>query len=333
MENSKIEWTDHTFNPWWGCMKVSEGCKNCYAETLDNRYHHQNPHWGPNTTRKPQSNNYWQQPVKWNREAEKAGTPAKVFCASMADVFEGHPETLPHLERLFKVIEETPFLTWQLLTKRPEHILKLVPDRWSNGSFPDNVWIGTSVEDQKAADKRIPYLLTIPAKVRFLSMEPLIGPVDLSEYIILTGNNETGSELAEQRGWGYNGWSGGYEGPGNYDNYNPRSGIQWVITGGESGHGARPMNPEWVKSIRDQCSRAEIPFFFKQWGEWAPRDFCASLQGVRDMCYWTGANKGRGGGNINNDHSQYDMVHNMGLVGKKMAGNLLDGKQYLEFPI
>lgn len=294
MENSKIEWTDHTFNPWHGCMKVSEGCKNCYAETLDNRW--KGGHWGPGSPRKPMSEAYWRQPLKWNAAAEKAGGMAKVFCASMADVFEGHSDTLPHLTRLFILIENTPHLIWQLLTKRPQHILTLLPQRW-HGEMPENVWIGTSVENQAAADERIPHLLRVPAKVRFLSMEPLLGLVDIKEYIQLTAKNECFSELSKKRGWGYSEWSGGFIGPGERDEiYDPKSGIGWIIVGGESGHGARPMHPDWVEFIRSQCEEAEIPFFFKQWGEWA------------------------------------DDGGHLVKVGKKLAGRQLDGKIFNQFP-
>lgn len=260
MDNSKIEWTDHTFNPWWGCMKVSAGCKNCYAEALDKRWDGGN--WGPDSNRRPMGENYWKQPLKWDKAAA-AGVRSKVFCASMADVFEGNPDTLPHLQRLFFLINQTPNLIWQLLTKRPENIMELVPSWWIKHGFPPNVWIGTSVENQAAADTRIPHLLKVPAAVRFLSCEPLIGPLDLREYMTLTDNNRWGTELSEKRGWGYDDWSGGFAGPGS-NIYDPKSGIDWVIAGGESGHGARPAHPDWFRSLRDQCAAAGVPFFFKQ---------------------------------------------------------------------
>src|SRR5579863_1074490 len=170
MENSQIEWTTHTFNPWWGCMKVSEGCKNCYAESLDNRYHHADPHWGPNSPRKEMSDKHWMQPFLWDQKAWKAGIKAKVFCASMADVFEvsTDPVVVNGRKRLFNIIDNTPNLIWQLLTKRPENILNCVPVHWRE-AFPENVWMGTSVENQEAANERIPHLLNVPAKVRFLS--------------------------------------------------------------------------------------------------------------------------------------------------------------------
>jgi len=272
MNNSKIEWTDHTFNPWWGCVKVSSGCKNCYAETLDNRWN--GGHWGPRSSRKAMSEQYWRQPLKWNKDAEKSGVPAKVFCASMADVFEGHPDTLPHLDRLFSLIEKTPNLIWQLLTKRPQNILPLLTvnrPHWLK-NFPENIWIGTSVEDQKTADERIPHLLKVPASVRFLSMEPLLGPVEFSD---VTGRTDYPSVLGKPA----------------------LAGIHWVIVGGESGPNARPINPGWVRSIQGQCSATNIPFFFKQWGEWGLDEY-----GV------------------------------MKKVGKKAAGRLLDGVEYNEFP-
>ncbi|WP_346320942.1 phage Gp37/Gp68 family protein [Chitinophaga sp. YIM B06452] len=311
MQNSKIEWTDHTFNPWHGCMKVSEGCKNCYAETLDNRW--KGGHWGPGSPRKQMSEAYWRQPLKWNAAAEKAGKMAKVFCASMADVFEGHPDTLPHLKRLFILIENTPHLIWQLLTKRPENILPLIPERWG-GRLPDNVWIGTSVENQAAADTRIPHLLQVPARVRFLSMEPLLGPLTLrrqaqsSDEIIratLAGAIEDYSRPVE-------------------------AGIDWVIVGGESGPHARPMHPDWVRGIRDQCAAAGVAFFFKQWGEWAPVDFWGSEPG-KIWCNERGIA-------IDSDIEPRQMqcfgqrVQAFKKLGKKTAGRLLDGSEYSEFP-
>lgn len=283
MGYSTIEWTDFTFNPWIGCIKVSAGCKNCYAEAMDRRW--KGGHWGPGSTRKPMSEAYWKQPLKWNKAAAAAGVKAKVFCASMADVFEGHPDTLPHLQRLFVLINQTPNLIWQLLTKRPENILKLVPEWWIKHGFPPNVWIGTSVENQEAVEERIPHLLKVPANVRFLSCEPLLGPVNLEWTFPIN------------------------DGSGEWIRY--MTGIDWVIAGGESGHGARPMHPDWVRGIRDQCSAADVPFFFKQWGEWCP--------GERGRLY---------------REKTIDFTDGqvMVRVGKKAAGRLLDGVEHNEFP-
>jgi len=169
--NSKIEWTTHTFNPWWGCTKVSDGCKFCYAELLSNRYGHNV--WGAGKQRRLLSNKHWQQPLKWNVLAEAEGIRYRVFCASMADVFE---EDAPASEvsRLWQIISQTPMLDWQLLTKRPERITASLPDDWGVGYR--NVWLGTSIEDERVIN-RIDHLVRVPAAVHFLSLEPLIGPL------------------------------------------------------------------------------------------------------------------------------------------------------------
>jgi protein gp37 len=238
-ENSKIEWTHHTFNPWWGCVKVSEGCAHCYAETLSTHYGHNV--WGPakTTPRRLFGEKHWQEPLKWDRQAQREGTRKRVFCASMADVFEDHPQVVDARTRLFNLISDTPHLAWLLLTKRPENIKPMLIEAGRGfQSLPPWVWIGTSVENQEQADKRIPHLLNVPAHVRFLSCEPLLGPVDLSH-------------LANRGG----------EQHGLID-----GGIHWVIVGGESGAGARPMHPDWARSLRDQCETAGVAFHFKQWG-------------------------------------------------------------------
>lgn len=241
-ENSKIEWTAHTFNPWEGCQKVSPGCANCYAERRDQQYHG-GAHWGQIGTRKGMSEAYWKQPLKWNRDAEKAGERRRVFCASLADVFEDRPELIETRDRLFALIDQTPNLDWLLLTKRPENIKKLWPFGWYDDQFTwENIWIGTTVENQEQANKRIPHLLNVPARVRFLSCEPLLGPIDLSHFA-----NSEGEEYGIQDG-----------------------GIHWVICGGESGSNARPMHPDWARDLRDQCTAARVSFFFKQWGEYWP---------------------------------------------------------------
>ena len=230
---SKIEWTTHTFNPWWGYTKVSDGCKFCYAESIAKRYG-QNV-WGPNVPRRTMSDAYWQQPAKWNRDARSARVRAQVFCASMADVFEPDaPED--QRERLWQVIRETPELDWQLLTKRPQHIAEFLPEDWGVGWH--NVWLGTSIEDQRVA-VRSQQLNAVPAQVRFLSVEPLIGAVD---------------EL-------------------------PLNGISWVIIGGESGPGARPMRVEWAQSVIEQCLKNNVACFFKQAGSVLARQWGAKGKG------------------------------------------------------
>jgi protein gp37 len=220
-----IEWTDETFNPWQGCTKVSPGCLNCYAATLAKRNLHGNGPvlWGNGQTRVRNSQEYWLKPLSWDRKAGKAGKRTKVFAASMGDIFD--PEVEPKWrEDFWNLVRQTPNLDWQVLTKRPENISGMLPQGWGEGW--ENVWLGTSVEDQTRAEKRIPLLSNIPAKVRFLSVEPLIGPVLFSDL----------------------------------------SKIHWVICGGESGKSYRTLKPEWALSVRDQCIQANVPFFFKQWG-------------------------------------------------------------------
>jgi protein gp37 len=234
-QRSAIEWTDHTFNPWWGCTKVSPGCVNCYAETLSTRYRYDV--FGPRKPRRTFGEGYWQQPLKWNAQATQLGRRMRVFCASMADVFEDNKSIEGERQRLWEVIAETPMLDWLLLTKRPENMLSFAP--WE-ASWPENVWAMTSVENQEQAQKRLPVLSQIPAVVRGLSVEPLLEPVDLSAWL-------------------------------------PH--VHWVIVGGESGPGSRPMRVEWVRSVRDQCSAAGVPFFMKQMGSIWARENAAHSKG------------------------------------------------------
>lgn len=243
-KDSKIEWTHHTFNPWWGCVKVSAGCQHCYAETLAKRTGHNI--WGPwtSTTRRTFGDKHWAEPLKWNDDAAKAGERRRVFCASMADAFEDHPILGNERLRLWKLIADTPALDWLLLTKRPENINDMVPAHWRNvNRWPANVWIGTSVENQEMANKRIPELINVPARVRFLSCEPLLGPVVLGDWL---------------------GYDTGVEHYGAIE-HKP-SDIQWVIVGGESGPKARPMRSDWVRTLRDDCVAAGTAFFMKQMG-------------------------------------------------------------------
>lgn len=232
-KNSTIEWTDHTFNPWWGCTKVSPGCTNCYAESWAKRVGAKV--WGYRESRLFFGERHWEGPLNWNAEAEQHRRRRRVFCASMADIFELRSDLDPWRQRLWDLIERTPWLDWLLLTKRPQNIKRKVPWRVA---WPDNVWLGTTVEDQQRADERLPLLLQHPAKVRFLSCEPLLGPIDLTSWI------QAGDK-----------------------SHYP---VDWVIAGGESGPNARPMLPGWARRVRDQCLSAGIPFHFKQWGHWAP---------------------------------------------------------------
>ena len=234
-KDSKIEWTHHTFNPWWGCVKVSPACKHCYAEAWAKRVGMDL--WGGHSNRRFFSDAHWRQPLRWNREAEMAGERRRVFCASMADVFENRRDLDSVRARLWPIVEDTPHLDWLLLTKRPQHIAKLTP--WRAGAWPRNVWLGTTAENQRWARERIPRLLEHGAAVHFASCEPLLGPIELTQWLGLPAINN--------------------------------GALNWVIAGGESGSAkARPMNPEWVTDLRDQCEAAEVPFHFKQWGHWGP---------------------------------------------------------------
>lgn len=265
--NSAIEWTDHTFNPWWGCIRVSPGCEHCYAETFSNRLGL--ALWGPaaTTERRVYGEKHWNEPLKWNRDAERHRVRKRVFCASMADVFEDHPRAEQQRPLLWETIEQTPWLDWQLLTKRPENINRMVP--WGD-AWPANVWIGTSVENQEMADKRIPILLRVPAKVRFLSMEPLLGPVDLERY------------LWKQSPDGFNFFTGERA----ETMYEATRLLHWLICGGESGPHARPMHPDWARSLRDQCQDAGVPFFMKQLGSVQARETGLRDKKGGDLAEW-----------------------------------------------
>lgn len=222
-KNSAIEWTNNTWNPWQGCVKVSQGCKNCYMYRDKKRYR-QDP-----TTVVRSSRATFNKPLTWKE-------PALVFTCSWSDFFI--EEADGWRDDAWKIIRQTPHLTYQILTKRPENIIDRLPIDWGNGwgnGWP-NVWLGVSVEMQRYADERIPILVSIPATVKFLSCEPLLGAIDL--------------QLA---GFNY--------GRDSHHEY-----IDWVIAGGESGPNYRPADLEWFRSIRDQCQSANIPFFFKQIG-------------------------------------------------------------------
>lgn len=224
------------------------------------------------------SDSNWRKPLKWNRDAERAGVPAKVFCASMADVFEDHPQLEEPRKRLWDVIEQTPWLRWQLLTKRPENVADMAP--WGS-DWPSWVWLGTSVETQRWAEARIPTLLRIPAEVLFLSCEPLLGPVDLRN--IRASNGALIDCL-----------SGDVKSSDGREVYAacPNS-VSWVIAGGESGPKARPTELAWVRSLVEQCGHSAAPFV-KQLGTTWAKDMCWGGKSVYslgdrkggDVSYW-----------------------------------------------
>lgn len=304
---------------------VSSGCEHCYAETWGKRFGVQ---WGSLGTRIRTTKAYWRKPYAWNKQAQKDGTRPKVFCASLADVFEdkqNQPEMDIWRAELFAMIIDTPNLDWLLLTKRPENVNRMIKSAgewWFQNGAPTtyakkllawmnhgeafalpNVWIGTSIESQAKADQRIPKLLNIPARMRFLSMEPLLTGVDLGLTML------DYPDYSDQD-------------PGKPIEYPSKVGqmIHLVIVGGESGEGARPMNPAWARSIRDQCVSAGVPFFFKQWGEWVSYDNLASE--LEDRIGLAG--------DIPRMVKLGDTP--MYRFGKHSTGDLLDGKEWKQFP-
>ena len=275
-KNSQIEWTHHTFNPWWGCAKVSPACENCYAEQWAKRVGQQL--WGKTAPRRLFGEAHWKEPLAWNESARVARQRHRVFCASMADVFEERAELDEQRLRLWSLIRSTSHLDWLLLTKRPENIERMAP--WGATPWPRNVWLGTTVEGQQYAEKRLPHLLKHAAAVRFLSCEPLLGSIDLSTWL--------------QR-----------------DGLHP---IDWVIAGGESGPGARPMHPDWPKNLLKQCRAAEVAFHFKQWGHWVPAEIAEQTAKVTVI------------------NLPKEQPVRMVRLPKKEAGRILDGRTWDDFP-
>ena len=260
--NTSIEWATHTMNPWRGCAKVSAGCKNCYAE-------HAAPvriarskgleTWGTGAAREIASEFMWKQPLLWDRKAKEAGVRHRVFCASLADVFEDYEGPSADAVkaarlRLWALIEETPNLDWLLLTKRPQNVLGMIPERW-RAALPQNVWMGCTIENQEAAEKRALWLLHVPAKVRFVSQEPQVGPVDWERIEII-------KEEGMRPGVYLNALTGHVAGP----NDQLRRTVNWIIVGGESGSNARPFDVSWARKTVAQCKAAGVPVFVKQLG-------------------------------------------------------------------
>jgi protein gp37 len=254
-ENTKIEWAHHTFNPWEGCQKVGPGCDHCYAENRNARFGGGVAiNWGPGAPRRRTSASNWQQPIKWNAEAQRLGIRYRVFCASLADVFDNAVDPQWRAD-LFSLIKSTPDLDWLLLTKRIGNVGNMLPVPFDFDKHYPNVWLGATITSQEEADRDIPKLLAVPAAKRFLSMEPLLGPVDIG---LLCENWSTDILMDPETGACECCKRCDYTGIGND--------IDWVIVGGESGPGARPMHPDWARSLRDQCEAAGVPFMMKQMG-------------------------------------------------------------------
>lgn len=309
MENTKIEWADHTFNPWIGCTRVSPACGQggkggCYAEATATRF--KLVDWGPTATRRRTSDDNWRKPLSWNRKAQAAGLRPKVFCASMADVFDDHESIQPEWRfQLWKLIAETPHLDWLLLTKRPENWPLLLPVSEPNAMFP-HVRLGVTIEDQPRFDERGP-VLQFAADLgwpTFVSYEPALGLVD---------------------------WRPAFEGKA----------IGWLISGGESGPRSRPSHPAWFRAARDICAEFGIPYLHKQWGEWLPwaqfdgADIADDPEQTRfKTMEWENGRWNDVGypmwcdsvdGNIDDEHCT-------AMVGKKAAGRLLDGVEHNGMP-
>ena len=313
MAKTKIEWCDYTFNPWIGCQKVSPACDNCYADRLCQRFGKDCFGTGKDRIRTGDKN--WEKMVSLNRrianriyshtadgfikndglhERKLNAMYPKVFCGSMCDVFDNAvPDTWR--KDLFRLIAETSCLDWLILTKRignaPAMIERAIGKYDSEFyGLQNNVWLGITVCNQQEAERDIPKLLDIPAKKHFLSMEPLLGRFNLEKA----------------RAW-----------------QSDVVGVDWVIVGGESGPNARPMHPDWVRRVRDDCELFATPFFFKQWGEWLPAK--RDKYGNVEFC---DQNTVPHNGFLKCRVTDLDATFTAFRFGKKASGRLLDGKTW-----
>lgn len=344
---SKIEWTDATFNPWIGCTRVSPACDHCYA-AVATPSRTLGVEWGAGKPRHRTAPSNWAQPRRWNsrpfEECSDCGyrceahpthnfcpncngedmKPARrrVFCASLADVFDNAVDPQWRAD-LFALIEGTPNLDWLLLTKRIGNVATMAPVSWIggpvqhgpdptniHGGWPANVWIGATVCNQAEADRDVPKLLSVPAPVRFLSVEPMLGPIDF--YHVSAGIPPDGHP-----------WRG-----------TPiLHGIDWIICGGESGEGARPMHPAWVRLLRDQCAHASVPFLFKQWGNWRPPLEGEEFSTANGRAQRIPAFIVSPAGTVHCFESEWTRGGEAMLeVGKSAAGRTLDGATHTEYP-
>lgn len=346
---TKISWAHSTFNPWVGCDKVSPACDHCYAEGVAKRMG--KDLWGKDAERFFTNTSYWCEPRRWNDEAARRGEPWRVFCGSLCDVMEDRRDLDERREMLFELIEETPNLTWLLLTKRPENFLKLTPEEW-HSAWPKHAWAMTTAENQRRLEERLPHLLKVPAEVRGLSIEPLLGPMVLPETVLPCVN-------CRGRGWVLPFFSADYGVPCKecQQRATELSGemftdrqkivfntIQWVIVGGESGGSARPMHPKWAKDLRDQCAKHGVPFFMKQWGEWLPISDCANE--LNERLYKPAPKRDPEAarkpkvatgvlgvdGQWRQDYAQGSGAMLMFRAGARRAGRLLDGRLWDQTP-
>lgn len=332
-DKSAIEWTQATWNCLRGCTRVSEGCRFCYAMLIAARFskpgqayeglayfdNDGHPHW---TGRVRLVEELLDQPLRWKR-------PRRIFVNSMSDLFHGSISD-EDIWRVLWVMRKAHWHTFQVLTKRPDRMLELLrgTNNWGANirlkQAWNNVWLGVSVEDQKTADERIPLLLETPAAVRWISAEPLLGNIDLSQWlatpVVCVTNKAISPDTAQaikqlaQAAARRQGWAT----------------LNWVVAGGESGNHARPMHPAWAQSLRDQCAAAGVPFFFKQWGEFrecTPEEvetcqYTVAIEGHKECGYYCEMELGH----IDHNHAF------LRRVGKKEAGRLLDGRTWDEYP-
>ncbi|MDI9393487.1 MAG: phage Gp37/Gp68 family protein [Synergistota bacterium] len=329
-DKSRIEWTDATWNPVTGCTPISMGCENCYAKRHAERFRGRFGYPADDPFRVTFHEDRLEHPLRWAK-------PRKIFVCSMGDLFHDDVE-LEWLYKIFGVIARCPQHRFMVLTKRPARMRIFfntpipVPGHYGyyikREGVPlevfNHLWLGVTAENQRTADERIPILLQIPAAVRFVSVEPMLGPVDISPWdkCDLCGRLRNSFDPDKILGvWGssfchehynpFNGCEGTYE----------RHALDWVICGGESGPGARPMHPYWAQSLRDQCVNAQVPFFFKQWGEWESAEQPGTDVVLRRLESNQCVSKG--------GENSY-MLHTR--VGKKAAGRELDGREWNEWP-
>lgn len=355
-ENTKIEWCDATVNHWAGCTAVSPACDNCYAKRMAGRLW--GTQWGPGQPRH-QFVGADETLRALNRKAKRQGRPLRVFHNSLSDFFDNEVPVQWRISAMRSIVE-TPNLIHILLTKRIGNAAEMLDvafravhgqrEKWAD-NVPSNVWIGATIVNQAEADRDIPKLLAVPARVRFLSMEPLLGQVDL-RLPTRTWTNSRGCATCDHCCNGDRCDDPTHFSRGRLDwaphcrcPYCRGTGkgmpIDWIIVGGESGPGARPMHPDWARSLRDQCDAADVPFLFKQWGEWA--DMGAAGLGasgpvtnragdvkdwMRQAVTFTDGDKATVQAHSWTAHAT-DLMYR---VGKKAAGRLLDGRTWDEVP-
>jgi protein gp37 len=319
MNDTKIEWADDTLNPWWGCSKVSEACANCYAETLDRRLY-SGANWGMDSPRRIRVEAAIQELLRIERRGQKEGKPRRIFIASMSDIFERRPDLDEPRKIFWDALHRLgPGAIPMILTKRPDHMAEYAKQY----GWPERAWAGTTCETQRWADERIPYLLQVPARVRFVSCEPLLGPLDMFAFLRGPLRDECLGILER-----------------NTEHSTP--GLNWIIVGAESGVNARPMHPDWARSLRDQCQAAKIAFHFKQWGEWG-LTYCyttkpdAPAGTLLPTTIISSTDRTRVGATEYFVASEVEpkIGGNVGVMrklGKKNTGRLLDGREWSEVP-